>query len=287
MKKLVIALICLIYTSSSFAQELNVDAKIGGKNSFKKTKKVYISAFDISQFIQTSQSSTAGGGSAFAKITVNFGGVDGDAYQAMVGEVYNEAVKKFTSLGYEVVSSDEAKSKLSEPEVFNEVSKPEKMVSGTVTGVIVRPKNVVLSPGKGMLFANHYPKVAKQLDANTFYFMLNVMTVDFGRAGRFSRKASVNASPGLTVTGWMGAASYDGRGTAQVFPKPYVRNESEDWVGPNGLYETSKNDMPWMGSVKGKYTLQVDQPKFLAATKELLLKMVMASIDAYHNELNK
>jgi hypothetical protein len=283
--KLIIALF-LMSGFSLFAQELNIDAKIGGKGSFKKTKKVYIAAFDISQYIQTAQASTAAGGGAFAKMTVNFGGVDGDAYQAMVGEVYNATVKQLTSLGYEVVNSEEARSKLSEPEVFNEVSKPEKMISGTVTGVIVRPKNVVLSPGRGMLFANHYPKVAKQLEANTLYIMMSVNTVDFGKGSRFSKRASVNASPGLTVSGWVGGASFDGRGTAQVFPKPYLRNESEDWVGPNGLYETSKNDMPWLGSSKGKYTLQVDQAKYLAATKDLLLKMVQASIDAYHKELN-
>ena len=271
---------------SSQSQELSIDAKIGGKGSFKKTKRVYIAAFDISQYIQTSQSSTAGGGSAFAKMTVNFGGVDGNAYQAMVGEVYNSAVKKLSSLGYEIVGSEEAKSKLKEPETFEEVSKPEKMISGTVTGVIVRPKNVVLSPGTGMFFANHYPKVAKALEANTLYIMMAVNTVDYGKSGRFTNKAKVNASPGLTVTGWMGAASFDGKGTAQVFPKPYLRNESDDWVGTNGIYETSKNDMPWLGSSKGKYTLEINETKYLAATKELLEKMILASIDAYHRELN-
>lgn len=285
--KLLIVIALMACGLNSQSQELTVDVKMGGKGSFNKTKRVYIAAFDISQYIQTSQSSTAGGGSAFAKMTINFGGVDGNAYQAMVSEVYNSAVKKLSSLGYEVVGSDEAKSKLKEPEIFAEVGKPEKMVSGTVTGVIVRPKNVVLSPGRGMLFYNHYPKVAKMVDANTLYFLMTINTVDYGKSGRFSNKAKVSANPGLTVSGWMGAASFDGRGSAQASPKPYLRNESDDWVGPNGIYETSKNDMPWMGSSKGKYTLDVNETKYLAATKELLEKMVLSSIDAYHSELNK
>ncbi len=286
MRKLFIALVLLLSVISARSQELQIDAKVGGKGSFNKTKKVYIAAFDISQYVQTAQSSTAAGGAAYSKMTVNFGGVDGNAYQTMVAEVYDAAVKKLSSLGYQVISSEEAKSKLSEPEVFSTVGNPEKIQAGTVTAVMVRPRNVVLSPGKGILFANHYPKVAKNLNANTLYFMLNVNTVDFGKSGRFTKKASVNASPGLTVSGWMGAASFDAKGTAQVFPKPYLRHEADDWVGANGLYETSKNEMPWMGSTKGKYTLEVDQPKYLAATKELLTKMVLASIDAYHKELN-
>lgn len=285
-KNVFIALLLFVSGIGANAQDLQLDTKVGGKGSWKKTKKVYISEFVINQYVQTSAAATAGGGGAYAKMTVNFGGVDGGAYQAMVAEVYQEAAKKLTSLGYEVVGSDEAKSRLKEPEVFAEVSKPEKMISGTVTGVTVRPKDAVLSPGRGMLFASHYNKVAKALEANTLYFMLNVNTVDYGKGSRFSKKASVNAAPGLTVTGWMGGVSFDVKGTAQVFPKPGLREESEDWVGAQGLYETSKNDMPWLGSSKGKYTLEVDQAKYLAATKTLLSKMTLACIDAFHNELN-
>src|SRR5690606_32473466 len=108
---------------------------------------------------------------------------------------------------------------------------------------------------------------------------------DFGRGSRFSTKASVNASPGLSLSGFCGATSSDIRGNCAIYVKQ--ARGTDNWAGPKGLYETSKNDMPWLGSSKGKYTIDIDQEKYLAAVKALASAALMKSIDNFHSAIKK
>lgn len=275
--------ICLLISSGNLmAQE--VDAKVYGKGSLKKTKKVYIADFNATQYIQTSASQTAAGGAAFAKVTVNFGGVDGNAYQNMLNEVYTEAVNKFKSLGYEVLTNEEVKSKREEAVMFTEAGTPEKMVSGTVIGNVIRPKNILFSPSKS-IGGTFYYKVAKSVDAHTFNFNYAVNTVSFDRGSKFGKKASVSGEPALWISGYTGAVSHDAKGGATIYVKAFG-TEEKNWVGPNQIYQTSKNDKPWMGSSMGKYTLDINQDEYLMELKKLIQIATNKTIEAFHEGLN-
>lgn len=277
--------ICLLISGGSLmAQNPDVDAKVFGKGSLKKSKRVYIADFNVSQYIKTSASQTAGGGGAYAKMSVNFGGVDGAAYQKMLGEVYQEITQKFKSLGYEVLTNDEVKSKREEAVMFPEPGPSEKMVSGTVTGSVIRPNNILFSPAKSLIGGTFFNKVAKSVDAHAFHFNYAVNTVSFDRGSKFSKKASVAGEPSLWISGYSGAVSSDARGGATIYLKPYGTSDNS-WVGPEGIYETSKNSKPWMGSAMGKYTLDVKQDEYLAALKKLLITASNQSIDAFQAEL--
>jgi hypothetical protein len=277
--------ICLLFISGNLlAQNPNVDAKVFGKGSLKKSNKVYIADLKIAQYIQTSASQTAGGGGAYAKMSVNFGGVDGAAYQTMLEEVYKEISEKFKSLGYEVITNDEVKSKREEAVMFQAPGEPEKMVSGTVTGSVIRPSNVLLSPAKSSIVGTFFNKVAKSVDAHTFHFNYNVNTVSFDRGSKMSKKASVAGEPALWIDGYTGAVSNDARGGATIYLKPFGTSDLS-WVGEGGISETSSNKKPWMGSSMGKYTLEVKQSEYLAALKNLLVTASNQTIDAFHAEL--
>lgn len=275
--------ICLLITvANSMAQE--VDAKTFGKGSIRKTKKVYIADLDVAQYVKTSADQSAGGGGAYAKMTVSFGGVDGTAYQNMLGEVYKEISQKFKSLGYEVLTNEEVKAKNSDAMMFSAPGESEKMVSGTVTGNIIRPNNALLCPSKGLIPGASFNKVAKSVDANTFHFNYAVNTVNFNRGSKFSKKASVAGEPNLWIQGYVGAVSSDAKGGSTIYLKPYGDGDLS-WVGPNGISETSKNNKPWMGSAMGKYTLDVKQDEYLAALKKLLVNASTKAIDAFQADL--
>lgn len=79
------ATLLLAAAGSTYAQriETSVPYKVikSTKKTLQESKKVAIGYFGVSQTTQNSASSTAAGGGAFAKMTVNFGGVDVAAYQ--------------------------------------------------------------------------------------------------------------------------------------------------------------------------------------------------------------
>ncbi|OAQ41874.1 hypothetical protein A5893_01785 [Pedobacter psychrophilus] len=71
--------ICFIISVGNLmAQE--VEPKVSEKGSLKKTNKVYLADFNLTQYIQMAASQTAAGVETFAKVIVNFGGVEGTAY---------------------------------------------------------------------------------------------------------------------------------------------------------------------------------------------------------------
>lgn len=280
--KTLLAICFFISWGNLNAQE--VDSKTFGKGSLKKSKRVYIADLNVAQYVKTSADQSAGGGGAYAKMTVSFGGVDGAAYQGMLGEVYQEIASKFKSLGYEVLTNDEVKSKREEAVMFPEPGESEKMVSGTVTGNIIRPKDVLLSPAKSAISGTYYNKVAKSVDAHAFNFNYAVNTVSFDRGSKFSKKASVAGEPNLWIQGYIGVVSNDARGGSTIYLKPYG-DGNLNWVGPSGIAETSKNSKPWMGSAMGKYTLEVKQEEYLAALKKLLIAASNKTIEAFHADL--
>ena len=101
MKNLLLAAALLLASPALHAQSPTVKFSFfGGQKEQKTMKKVYVNDFRVQQVVQSAQSATAGNGAAYAKMTVNFGGVDGAAYQAAVQEVYDEVKARLTTLGY-------------------------------------------------------------------------------------------------------------------------------------------------------------------------------------------
>ncbi|MDF3079161.1 MAG: hypothetical protein K0S09_3050 [Sphingobacteriaceae bacterium] len=282
--------ICLLVCWANL-QAQNVDVKfqaMGGKGDQREAKRIYISDLAVKQLLQKKGTAKAGGGiggnMAYAHMTVNFGGVDPSAYQTMLTEVYDELCKKLTSLGYEVVGGDEAKAKVSKgAQVVNTVGEPSKdMYLGLIT--TIHPKDRVITYPANIITAGlFYPKVAKDLDAVVLAFNFAVDYINYdSNGGAFASKAKIQAAPNLVVSGSMNAAVAKGGGVATVKP---VRAE-DDWIGPEGIYQTSKSSLPQLfgmgaSSSSSKYTIDINEQKYLAHVKQFVLAAANASIDAW------
>ncbi len=288
-RTLLLALLCCAFANHLSAQEIEtkVPYKIGGgtQKAFKETQKVAIGFFGIVQTVQNSASQTAAGGAAFAKMTVNFGGVDIDAYQAVVQEAYDTAVAKLKGLGYEVMTPEQLKATGEETYVPDNTPKSYKSNSNTIEVINIQPKVAQLEMDMTPLGSNPMIKKAKNVNANLMNFVFGVTAVSFERGSKFSKKAKVSASPYLTFGGNLNTYPI-GKGGSPAVINVGSNGGYEDFEGKEGLYETSKNHMPWLGSAKGKYVLDINQEKYLALIKGMLMEAVNKSIDKWHKELN-
>lgn len=287
--KLFLTLLTFAISNCITAQEMEtkVPYKIGGgtQKAFKESNKVAIGYFGVAQTVQNSASSTAGGGGAFAKMTVNFGGVDINAYQAVVQEAYDLAVTKLKALGYVVMTPDELKATGEESYVPDNTPETFRHSSNTVQSIRVQPPVTQLEMDLTPLGSNPMMKKAKNINAHLLNFDFGVTAVGYDRGSKFSKKAKVSASPYLTFGGNLNTYPI-GKGGSPAVISVWSKEGAEDFAGPQGLYETSSNDMPWLGSSKGKYILDIDQAKYLALVKGMLMQGVEKSIERWHKELN-
>ena len=287
--KLLLTILTLSVTNYLSAQEVEtkVPYKIGGttQKAFKESNKVAIGYFGVSQTVQNSASSTGGGGGASAKMTVNFGGVSIDAYQAIVQEAYDLAVTRLKGLGYDVMTPDQLKATGETTYVPDNAPKSYKAQSNTIQVIDIQPKVAQLEMDMTPLGSNPMMKKAKNINAHLMNFVFGATAVGYERGSKFSKKAKVSASPYLTFGGNLNTYPI-GKGGSPAVISVGSKEGLEDFDGPEGLYETSSNHMPWLGSAKGKYILDIDQAKYLALVKAFLFQSVEKSIDRWHKELN-
>jgi hypothetical protein len=285
----------MVCQANLMAQSVTADFKFGGgKKEQKETKTIHISDFSVSQLVRKKGTAKSGGGiggnMAFAHMTVDFGGVDPNAYQQMLTEVYDELGKKLTSLGYKVLTGDEVKSKTSRNcEIVNTVEEPKQNNAVNAQVVRIRPKDKLLCftdniISNGLMAA----KVARDVDAIVLNFNYTIDYVNYGKSGgAFSKKAKIEAEPNLAFSGFMSTTVSKGGGISYL--KPVKADDS--WVGSEGMYQTSNRKVvsPLFGmgasSSSSKWTLDVDQAKFLSTVKSYLLAAANASVDAWQTEL--
>lgn len=264
------------------AQEIVITTpyKIGGGagKAHKETKKVAIGYFQIAQTTTSSASQTAAGGGAYAKMSVSFGGVDPVAYQAIVKEGYDLAVKKLNDAGWEVLTSEQLKE--TGVETFEGTTVEDK------TNTYYQAPVTLIKQDFSVLGYNSFLKRAKDLGANLINFTYGTSAVAFDRGSKFSKKASVEASPYLTFGGPM--ISYPiARNGSPVYIMAGTKNGETDFVGPEGLYETASRKSRYLGNAFGKYALDIDQQKYLAFIRTMLLKSVEESINTWVQAMNK
>ena len=279
--KLIAALLLGLGTNL-LAQEIVITTpyKIGGGagKMHKETKKVVIGYFQIMQVTTSSASQTAAGGGAYAKMSVSFGGVDPVAYQAIVKEGYDLAVKKLTEAGWEVLTP--AQLKATGVETF------EGTVAEDKTATYYQAPTTLVKQDMSPLGYNPFVKKAKELGANLINFNYGATAVGFDRGSRYAKKASVDASPYLTFGGPM--ISYPiSRLAAPAYVMAGTKQGETDFVGPEGLYETSSRKSTYLGNAFGKYTLDIDQAKYLAYIRTMLLSSVEKSIETWNTAMNK
>lgn len=275
-------------------QTVSADFKFaGGKKEQKETKKIYISDLAVRQLVRKKGTAKSGGGiggnMAFAHMTVDFGGVDPNAYQQMLTEVYDELTKKLTLFGYQVLTGEEVKTKTSKDcEMVNTVEEPKQDNTINAQVVKIRPKDKLLCYTDNMITAGmYYPKVARDIDAIVLVFNYTVDYVNYGKSGgAFANKAKIEAEPNLAISGMMSTSVSKGGGVS--YTKPVKADDS--WVGPEGMYQTKKGKMsPLFGmgasSSSSKWTMDIDETKYLATVKSYLLAAANASIDAWQADL--
>lgn len=284
------AIVLLATTSSVLAQRIEtaVPYKVikSTKKVMQESKKVAIGYFGVSQTTQNSASSTAAGGGAFAKMTVNFGGVDIAAYQKILQEGYNLAVKKLTALGYQVVKPEELAATGEETYVPAESPEEYCAQSNTIRSVNIQPRVTQLTMDMTPLGSNPFMKKAKAVDAHLLNFVFGATAVSYDRGSRLGKKASVSGAPYLTFGGALNVYPV-GKGGSPFSITAGSKEGVEDIAGPEGISETSKNSKPWMGSNMGKYVLQVDEAKYLAAMRAFLNEAVEDCIARMQEEVKE
>lgn len=280
-KSIACALLLGIGAAAS-AQEIVIKTpyKLGGNigKTYKETKKVVIGCFQIAQTTTSSASQTAAGGGAYAKMSVSFGGVDPLAYQAIVKEGYDLAVKKLTEAGWEVLTPEQIKA--TGVETYEGTVVEDKTIT-----YVQAPVTQVTQNWKALGY-NSFMAKAKELGANLINFTYGGTAVAFDRGSRYSKKASVNASPYLTFGGPMTSYPSIRNGSPATIMAGTKEGET-DFVGPEGLYETSSRRSKYLGNAFGKYTLDIDQAKYLAFIRTMLLKSVEQSIETWNAAMNK
>lgn len=279
---LIACALLLCIGTSVYSQEIVITTpyKIGGGigKAYKQNKKVVIGCFQIAQTTTSSASQTAGGGGAYAKMSVNFGGVDPVAYQAIVKEGYDLAVKKLTEAGWEVLTPEQIKA--------TGVETYEGTVVEEKTATNVQAPVTQVTQKWGAMGYNSFMAKANELNANLINFMYSARSVEFGRGSKFSKKASVDATPHLTLSVWMTSFPSIRNGSPATIVAGNKNGET-DFVGPEGLYETSSRKSKYLGNAFGKYTLDIDQAKYLTFIRSVLLKLVEKSIETWNAAMNK
>lgn len=282
-KTISIALVLLLGMGAPLsAQEIAITTPYGidggAAKAHQETRKVVIGLFQIAQTTTTSASQTAGGGGAYAKMSVSFGGVDPVAYQAVVKEGYDLAVKKLTAAGWEVLTPEQLKAtgvKTLEGGIFEDK---------TIT-YFQAPTTQVVQDWSA-LGSNSFMSKAQELKANMINFLYGTTPVTFERGSRFAKRASVEATPSLTFGGSM--VSYPiGRGGSPVSVNAGTKAGLTDFVGPAGIYETSARKSRYLGNAFGTHTLDIDQAKYLAYMRTMLLTSVEKSIDTWVEGMKK
>jgi len=280
-KSFAIALLLGI-SASTLAQEIvtSTPYKIGGGagKAHKETKKVAIGFFQVMQTTTSSASQTAAGGGAYAKMSVSFGGVDPSAYLAIVKEGYDLAVKKLNEAGWEVLTTEQLKA--TGVETLQGIAAEDK------TATYFQAPTTLVVQNFSALGYNSYMKKAKDLGANMINFLYGATAVGFDRGSRYSKKASVDASPYLTFGGSMTSYPFARNGSPATV-NAGTKEGVTDFVGPEGLYETSSRKSRYLGNAFGKYTLDIDQAKYLAYIRTMLLTSVEKSIDTWVAAMNK
>ena len=280
--KLITCALLLGISTSVYSQEIVIKTPYGlGGNlgkAYKPNKKVVIGCFQIAQTTTSSASQTAAGGGAYAKMSVSFGGVDPVAYQAIVKEGYDLAVKKLTEAGWEVLTPEQVKA--------TGVETYEGTIAEDKTITYVQAPVTQVTQNWNALGYNSFMARAKELGANLINFTYGGTAVAFDRGSRYSKKASVNASPYLTFGGPMTSYPSIRNGSPATIMAGTKEGET-DFVGPEGLYETSSRRSKYLGNAFGKYTLDIDQAKYLAFIRTMLLKSVEQSIETWNTAMNK
>lgn len=289
-KFLITTLILMVCGASLKAQKIDTDFKFsGGRSDQKEMKTIFISDIQIKQFVRKKGTAKAGGGiggnMAFANMTVDFGGVAPDAYQQMLSEVYDEIAKKLTGLGYQVMTGEDAKAKSTrEFQTVNgiEESKNDIILKGHV--IKVHPKDKVVSFADNAFgVSTHYVKIAKDINAIVLSFNYLVDYVSYDKSGGgFALKAKIEAEPEMVISGGMNTAVPTGGGFGTMKPL----KAGGDWIGSQGIYETSSGKMtPWFGmgasSSSSKWTMDIDQTKYLGLLKSNILAAALSGIDSW------
>lgn len=285
---LLLAALVLVATGSTIAQR--IDTKVpygiikGTKKAMQESKKVAIGYFGVAQTTQNSASTTAAGGGAFAKMTVNFGGVDIAAYQKVLQEGYDLAVKKLTALGYQVVTPEQLAATGEETYVPTGSPEEYRAQSNTIRAINIQPRVTQLTMDMSPMGSNPFTKKAKAVDAHLLNFVFGATAVSYARGSRLGKKAKVAGAPYLTFGGAMNVYPI-GKGGSPFSITAGSTEGVEDIAGPEGIYETSSKDRPWLGSNMGKYVVQIDEAKYLAAMRSFLDEAVEDCIARMQEEV--
>jgi len=287
--KAMLLLVLIAGTLSVKGQDINFKPKFGafgGKKEMKETKRVFICEFVVEQMLRKKGMAKAGGGlmgdMSYAHMTVDFGGVDPAAYQQLVDDLYKYTVEKFKSAGYEVITGEEAKGKTSKELKTYEMGKPESSRNIELYTAI-RPKDQLFYVNTSVFSGNAFTNLAKDLNAIVFQFAMPVDYVSYEatRGGAFSTKAELQASPYLAVSGSTIISVSKGGATVML----NAAKAPNDWVGPGGFTKTDgKYPHYYANAAHSKFSVDIDEPKYLEYVKTYLTAAVNTSIDTFMKE---
>lgn len=274
-----------------------IKGKVPGpvKKRYEGIKRVYIADLVINQQVFSKYSKTSYGGmshgTSTARMKVNLGGVDYKAYQDAVAKLYNDLEKYYIEQGYEIVTEEEVR----QTELFKETEPGKRIVvanasevepvrfgdGGLNKYVAVRPANKLLVYNdankdkltKGAAPWKVYFKLANELNALVVsYTYTATFVVMGGKGGYFNTKASVGATPAMSIYGGsmltLAPSSKKTQPTSGGFyQEEGINGNNNGWISPDGFVELdeNQNSLYWSGSSSKSLenVLMVTQAPFL------------------------
>lgn len=244
----------------------------GGKKDFVANKRIFVSNFQISQKIVANGTQT--GSSSFAKMTVGLTPIDVNVYQRLTDKLYTQFIDHLKAEGYEIVSDEEvanssfAKEEHNGKTVLCQYTKEPYYDRDQFKNEMVYlwPKNKFIVVNYKTIPGTWPTRFSKAINANVLNVNLIVDAVGFDGSRRTGYKggASIEAGPSLSIFPFCSASN--SRGGMAVWGTALWGNNN--WVGPDGMYKTESSTTVF-GSVKGSYTIDVNEGAYLAEVEAL------------------
>jgi len=274
-----------------------IKGKIPGpvRGKYKGVKRVYIADLVINQQVFSKYSKTSYGGmnkgTATARMQVNLGGVDFNAYQQVVAELYAQIEKYYRDQGFEIVTEEEVK----KTTLYQEVESGKRIVMANASEVdpvrygdgglnkfvSVRPADILVvynDAKKDVLTKESAPwkvyfNLANELNALVVsYTFTSNFVVMGGSGGYFASSAKVGATPEMSIYGANLFTLAPSKKKTQPTMATYYQSETltgnnNGWISPEGFVELdeSENSLYWSGSSSKSVenVMMVSQTPFL------------------------
>jgi hypothetical protein len=296
------------WSNVDFADEYKLKVKIGGKSAkMLKNNKTFVNEYTISQATTMKGNERSATKGVFSEVALS--GIDNEAYQKMVDELYKDLVKELESAGLQVsngekvLSSDYAQKRLEKEKnnefVGNTGDNPAfegkmKITDGAILGygAWAVTRDVSFPPSnKNRLVSNNrvtaglfYQNASKDSEANLLGLHFYVAFANFD-GGRGYKDIKLETEPVLSVNAAVQLITPNGAFN-KVFFKKLPAWGSKEWSEGIEKGKDNKHMAEFLGLARSaEFEITANSEKYLSEVRSLIGKLQKDIVDAIEAEL--